>query len=68
MEEIMSSFEELAEKAVVQLDPASGENYGSHMERSLRGIAYALLANAKAMEDIARAIELRAKMQSRPSM
>ena len=52
-----STFEEIARKAEVQLDPTSGENYGSHMERSLRGIGYALLAHAKAMEDIAKAID-----------
>ena len=63
-----STFELLAEKTEKQLDTIGGESYGTHEERSLRGIGYALLAHARAMENIAKALELHAKMQSRSSV
>ena len=56
----MDDFAAFFEKAEKHLD-----NYAFSPEL---GIGYAILAHAKAMEDVARALELHAKMQSRPSM
>ncbi len=63
-----ATFAALVEQAEAELHQMPDDIISRREFAAERSTCRALLAHARAMEDIAKAIELHAKMQSRPSM